>query len=341
MSIVFQFNLSNTDKIGIKYNCLKIHEDQINNNTIQFYQIKNYKEIWPNKIYSSIISDIYIKKYDKVSFSINKHNVEKTEWPCVLSSTVQNINNINNYKDISILPLITFGSYHFGHFLQDCLPSLCFLKNFLNENPHITLLFWKPNFNLQELLDIFGIKNKILFTNIPNINCNCKELYYVHYTPNSTCMIWPPVFYKSINNILNKNLLQNVFLYISRNDAKQRKIFNENEVIRYLENKAKILNLIFVNFNHKNYSRLEETFDIFNRAKIIVAQYGQANLRTIACQKNTTFIEICCKMFCNIPIACSLELNYWILQINVSHTCTDINLDIKQLDEVLTESLKN
>lgn len=342
MTNILSLSINNTDLISkSSFNYLPEQEELLNKALTSIYKNKKVqvRQLYENDYFKSNINNIYINLYENVSFDITNYTIGNTEWPAVINTRINNITTINNANNINLMPIAFYISEIWQHFMQDNLPILCFLREFLNDNPEITVLIKNPHINgIEYLLNLFNIKNKIIITEKNNFTC--KKLYKIHFNPNATVYWWPPIFFNNCNNVFNiKNIIQNKLIYITRNNVKTRKITNESEVVDFLKHKALLLNLEFVYFNPEKFS-MEQKHILFNEAKIVICPHGGASLHMYFCKPKTLFIEICFikTMHAHINIALSIELNYWILPVDSDHQSISTNVDTIYIDKIFKKN---
>ena len=324
-----------------KIKFLNENEDLINSAKTKIHsgRIISIHDLYYNKSYKTNITQMYINTYENISFNIIDNNIVNTEWPSVIGSNIINIKQYSNPQDIELLPITFIWSQSWQHFMQDNLPILCYVLPFLKENPQITILLRNVNFDINYIISLLNISNKIIFSNSNNFTC--KKLYHIHFSPNATIYWWPPILFKNCNNIIcNQESIQNKLVYITRNNVNTRRISNENEVVIFLKQKAQELNLEFIYFQHNNFT-MQQRHALFNEAKIVVAPHGGANYHIIFCKPKTLFIEICFinLMHCLANIALSIDLNYWILPVLGHQNSLGTNVSIDNLNKILTKSL--
>lgn len=338
---IYSKNFTNQELTSnTKLNFLEEHENLINSakTKIQGGKIEYVINLYKNAYYTTNINNMYINKYQNVSFSIGNSDNGNTIWPANINTSVKNIKQCANTQDIELMPITFIWSHSWQHFMQDNLPILCYIIPFLKENPQITLLFRNPVFDLNYILSLLNISNKVLFSN--NTNFTCKNLYHIHFTPNATIYWWPPIIFKKCNYYLcNTELIQNKLIYITRNNVNTRQISNENEIVIFLKQKAHELNLEFIYFQHNNYT-MQQRHILFNQAKIVIAPHGGANYHIIFCKPKTLFIEICFVdlMHCLANIALSIDLNYWILPVKGAQNSKSCQINIENLKSILLKT---
>lgn len=334
-------NFTETELVSnSKFNFLKENSNLMNSAKTKIHGgiVKPILDLYYNQLYKTNITQIYINKYENISFNITDNNIVNTEWPSVVGTNIINIKQYSNPQDIELLPVTFIWSHSWQHFMQDNLPILCYILPFLKKNPQITLLFRNTNFDLNYILSLLNIPNKTLFSN--NTNFTCKKLYHIHFSPNATVYWWPPILFQNCNNIIsNPESIQNKLIYITRNNVRTRRISNENEVVSFLKQKANELNLEFIYFQHNNFTT-QQRRTLFNEAKFVLAPHGGANYHILFCKPKTLFIEICFidLMHCLANIALSIGLNYWILPVRGNQNSPSCQVNIENLKNIL---LKN
>ena len=218
-----------------------------------------------NQTSTDLFSHFYYKKYKhffmKEYYEFVKSNLDK--FQSFSESFV--IGSHNNYYHlvIDILPRI-FG---YNKITNKYIKNIIFTESKLEKNSIIKSLFEKKKIEKEVIILKKGTYkfNNSLFTlrqNLQNVIKNYRD-----------------TFAENLNNVPKKNI------YISRADAKQRKILNEVELI----NNLKKLNFEIINLSDLNFI---EQMTLFNSSKCIVALHGAGLTNLIFCNKKTSVIEI-------------------------------------------------
>lgn len=218
-----------------------------------------------NQTSTNLFSHLYHKKY--------KHFFTKDYYEFIN----KNFNNLETFSNSFVI-----GSHeNYYHFIIDILPrifgynkitkkyinNIVFSETKLGQNQIIKFVLETKNID-EEIISIKEGTYK--FTNsIFTIKQNLQNIIYN---------------YRSIFSGYLKNT-KDKYIYISRSDAKQRKIINEDELI----NKLKNLNFEIVRLSELHFL---DQIKLFNSAKCIVALHGAGLTNLIFSNEGTSVIEI-------------------------------------------------
>tara|TARA_Y200000002_G_scaffold381246_1_gene394762 strand:- start:5321 stop:6352 length:1032 start_codon:yes stop_codon:yes gene_type:complete len=140
------------------------------------------------------------------------------------------------------------------------------------------------------------------------------------------------------NNITNKP----VFVYITRVNAKKRKIINELEIINILSKyDFKIINCEDTAWNYQR--------NIFSKASILISNHGAGLTNMLFMSANTNIIELRAnnseKQNCYFSLSSDLKLNYYYLlgkklQNSLDPHTADIFIETDKLNKLLKKIIK-
>jgi hypothetical protein len=188
-----------------------------------------------------------------------------------------------NIKEKAIL-LSPIVEDNFFHWIFDTMSKLYFIEK-IPKLKNYPLILRKPlNKYQKEMFKIFGVKNKIIFTNGKSFNANNILIPTI---PS------PPAYSKPLINWLRKKFLNNIKkkntkikrIYISRSDASHRKITNDKEISYFLE-KYNFKTLILSKM------KLQDQINYFRCADIIVLPHGSGGSHLLFAKKSSKIIEL-------------------------------------------------
>lgn len=206
--------------------------------------------------------------------------------------------------ECSIATLTTSGQHNYYHWLFNALPKIHLLdKSGIKYNK----IYVEVKNNVQEeTLKILGYESEKII-NSSTIDFLSASQLIVPSLPD----------YKKVGNItawscnflrqkfLNYNIQESKFsnrkyrrIYISRVDARYRKVVNELEFIRFLESYG------FSVIQTENLSFLDQV-NLFRDAEVVIAPHGAGLSNLVFCQKGVKVVEIFSSVY---VIPC-----YWIL----------------------------
>ena len=231
---------------------------------------------------------------DWLQFRLNK-------WPKAHNSHIAKINFYNKkfYKRINTYiiekklktinkPAIYLSGIiedNFFHWIFDAMPKLYALEKFPSLRK-LPIIIRNPLNSYQvEMFKIFGVKNKIICTNGKSFKA--KKLF-VPTLPS------PPVYSKPVVAWLKKKFLINMKknslskknrIYISRKDAKHRKVINDQQISDALK-KFNFKTLVLSQLT------LKEQINEFRNAECIILPHGSGASHLLFAQKNCKIIEL-------------------------------------------------
>jgi len=289
------------------------------------------------------VESFKIKKYTNVKFdAIADYSRSHT------NDNIKNIQSVSvtntKFKYNQILPICALWGSSWQHFMQDIFSVLCYIRDFLAQNPDIVILTDRPQFDYASLFEKAQIKNKICFYSkfAPSVNISCKELYRIICKPTYPVCGLPSSMFRSVSDALGNLKTENPpnsLVYISRKKCAVRKIKNEDAVIEFLKEYAESQDLKFVYFDPPG-KNIDENYKIFNDAKIVIAPHGGANYHIYFCRPSTKFIEICFiaddkNIHSLSGISAGIGLDYYFLTIDVSHYSEGGILQIDNLRQLI------
>lgn len=216
----------------------------------------------------------------------------------------------------------TWSDFYY-HWMFDVLPKLhLFEKSGLNANFYIFNEIKHPF--QQETLKIIGIEeNKIIQTN--KYSNFLFEKLIVPSFPGHIGWL-PPWGCQYLNNILAKelNIVQNKKIYISRENASQRKIINEKELLEFLDKEG------FIKVCLEELS-LKEQIKLFKSAEMVIAPHGGGLTNLVFANKGTKVIEIFSPNYINVCYwslsnASKLDYHYFISDDNLINNNIKVDL---------------
>jgi capsular polysaccharide biosynthesis protein len=167
---------------------------------------------------------------------------------------------------------------------MEVIPNLIFEKK-IDFSDFIFLLYGKEKNMLEKVLNIMGYKNKVI--KLDNLNIHVHNLFvpsfqtFGHITaPRIESIKFP----QEISQKIQPSYL-NEYIYVSRNDAHQRKTVNEDSIITMLQS-----------YNFKiivpGKFSINEQIKIFANAKYIVAPHGMGITNILFRRGDFTLVEI-------------------------------------------------
>tara|TARA_B100000989_G_scaffold220828_1_gene168613 strand:- start:1938 stop:2990 length:1053 start_codon:yes stop_codon:yes gene_type:complete len=165
-----------------------------------------------------------------------------------------------------------------GHFVTQFLPRLMVFRDFLLGNPNIKIIISKGQLNWQSIyFEALGFsKERFIETQYGTLQCD--ELIYVPNFHGSDSLV-PCEYYQDLKKIFLKSagkqkLEGYKIIFLSRDNAPNRKIINEEEIISIISKRMKMdVKRVFL----ENYS-LPEQIGLFQSAKYVFGPQGQAFL---------------------------------------------------------------
>jgi len=264
--------------------------------------------------YETEIPEFYVIELPNAYTFINNEEVWTQNHEIILDHTTQKINpkknefiNFGKAKKIKgqVVQLSLSGlENNYYHWLTECLGRLYLLKK-----AGITPDYYIVNNNLEfqkQWLKLFGISNKQILT--PTTHTHKK--YNNRYLIQADCLIittfinnWIPIQfvndfvsfqklwlpswigkqYKKIIDKIDSDSFYNI--YITRRNAKYRKVINENELIPILQKHGfDIIDLDLI--------PVIEQINIFKKAKMIIGIHGAGLTNMFFCKEGAKILEI-------------------------------------------------
>lgn len=232
--------------------------------------------------------------------------------------------------DENALIIPSFWHFNYHHWLIECLPRISRIIDFPFEKINVIVPDKLLSFQEQslELLEVQPDSRISLQDNITRI----KNLIF------SSIGVFHP---QDINWLRNKFIQQNddhssdQKIYISREDAENRKVTNEKEVIGLLSS---------LGFKHYILSNLtfKEQIQLFQSASIIVGPHGSGLSNIIFSDENSTLIEFIPNDKVNVVfwlLANIRNINYTFLSGELVNQNRDFNIDLLQLRKLIEKVL--
>jgi len=283
---------------------------------------------------------------------ITSAEIVKLDKVCVSSKPTQSSLNIYDHKikksnTVELedaFYLCINGSDQFQHFIQDFLPILTFIREFLKYNIDIPLIVKKPlnNFKYHEyFFKLLEINNPKLIIDYSDIKV--KNLYVVNFRPINAIYCLPKELYSSMFNLINRHKKyidsksKNLVVFIREENT--RNFSNQNFVIQEFTIRAELLGLnpVFLNPSKND---LDSTISILSNAKYIFGVHGGAIYNMIFAAPDSTLVEFitteATDSLCHMIR--SFGINYMPYAITSSKNSREIEITKKDLDTVF-ESL--
>jgi hypothetical protein len=320
--------------------------------SIKFF--KNKISIWTSKNlrYFKKIEPSLIRTRNFGVGVITSAEIIKLDNVCVSSEPTQSSLNIYNHKinksetfEIEdAFYLCVNGADQFQHFIQDFLPILTFVHDFLADNAKIPLIIKKPLSNFQSherLFEILEIENSKLIIDYSDINV--KNLYILNFEPFNAIYCLPKELYSLMFNLINQRkkyieaATKNLVVFIREENT--RNFSNQNFLIQEFSMRAKLLNLNPV-FLNPSKSDLDSIISVLSNAKYVFGMHGGAIYNMIFAAPESTLIEFitteATDSLCHMIR--SFGINYMPYAITSGKNSHEIEVTKKDLDNVF-ESL--
>lgn len=178
---------------------------------------------------------------------------------------------------------------NYYHFTLEILPKLFILKDFIHSSK---IILPKPVKQFQlEFLEAFSELNFEIVEINPEFNIKTETLYcmgslcpYSNHNP-SILLQFSRYIKEKLKQKIYSSKEENKRIYISRSDAKYRRILNEEVVVSYLVSKG------FSCIQLETYS-VAKQIKIFSNAEIVIGAHGAALTNIIFCKPETKVIEL-------------------------------------------------
>ena len=283
---------------------------------------------------------------------ITSSEIVKLEKVCVSSKPLQSSLNIYDHKiekseTVEIedaFYLCINGSDQFQHFIQDFLPILTFIHEFLRNNIDIPLIIKKPlnNFkNHEYFFQLLEIDNPKLIIDYSDMKV--RNLYIVNFKPINAIYCLPKELYASSFNLVSKhkkyieNTTKNLVVFIREENT--RNFSNKDFLVQEFSMRAKLLGLnpVFLNPSKND---LESTIGILSNAKYIFGMHGGAIYNMIFAAADSTLVEFITTQATDslCHMIRSFGINYMPYAIISDKNSFEIEVTKKDLDNVF-ESL--
>lgn len=236
---------------------------------------------------------------------------------------VQNhYNNTNTYAiNCNYQP---FGTTYY-HVLTEVLPNALFLSGVINDK-EMPILVPESKFILN-IFKWFDVKNPVVF--------RLDKEYNFLKQQTTECGFPSPQKIISMRDIIDKKIIykKEIGVYIYRKEN-WRQIKNSEEVFNFI--KKRFNKIEWIQFNDQN---LDDTIDIFSRAKIIIGPHGAGLTNMIFSPKNISIIEIMPiqeSNMCYWHQSCILENKHYIYpESYLSPSDRNFNINIDELKKTL------
>ena len=181
---------------------------------------------------------------------------------------------------------------NYFHWLNDVLPKIAILKkkNLFENIDYFLVNGFQNEFQITSLKILKIEKNKLIDINeYPHIlTDNLLVLDHPYLKKNflkdiNKIPYWIPKWYKK--EFLNKTYKKNKKIYILRKNSSNRKILNENKLLKYLKQ------LSFKSYYLEDLS-FNKQVRLFNRANIVIGLHGAGLTNIFFSQPSTHLIEI-------------------------------------------------
>ncbi|RTQ94287.1 glycosyltransferase family 61 protein [Lysinibacillus telephonicus] len=236
-----------------------------------------------------------------------------------------------------------YAKHNYFHWMFEELPRFMLLK-YLDIVPDFYLSSFSGEEYQVETLKLIGVDlEKILPSSASSeiFYLKAKKLI-VPYNPANDFGYIPSWIVNFLENLFSKELLQDFNsprkIYISREDAKVRRIVNEDECI------GNLIKLGYKKVTLSNYTVLEKA-KLFYNATHIISPYGAALANLVFCRNNTRIIEIVnSKRITSVYLSLSKKKNLKheifesreIEELEKNSNNSDIYLDIELFKEFLS-----
>ena len=343
MSIYESFELGLLDIITIgksenslilNENIEKLYEEKLNNFYTYVCRLVTY-----TKIEKAIIQSEkgLIVLGDRVLYELFDDNVDiKYHYDFIRSF----LNPINRVYVENVLVVSTSGTNGYYHFLFDTVPKLLIMKKKWDDYEKIIInKITKSYFN--DFLSLFNLKSKTFISDTKNLIMAKNIEAPLHLSqignPNHLTI---NLLRDSFLPLISENDRQGFdFLYITRENAKKRRVLNEDEFLEKLNNIGfKKIELERISLVHQ--------IELFSRAKIIVAPHGAGLSNIVFCSKQTVILELFPSNYleaCYANISNLLDLNYNYLVFNSSSKNNNFmvktSLLINEIDRIYFSNL--
>ena len=250
---------------------------EFDKNTKIFYT--QFKNIFVNpKLWSVITEDFYIFSDFERYLSPFKHNKE------IILREKEIIKISQSIQQIKGKFFLFGGEGNYWHFMIDFMPRLYCLKYLPFSEIKIIIPDSLPQKFFQFILKIC---NLLEINNIKFLRINRENLIYYFenliFSSRPTISFTSIYFHKLLENSINKSKIKN--LYIKRGNTNNRKVLNENELIKILKN---------YNYNILDCAELsiEQQIKGFSEAKNIIIPSGAAMANLLFVPDDINVVEI-------------------------------------------------
>ena len=284
-------------------------------------------------IEDGIISNKYVFNGTKLEYQFTNH--KKVSFKIYLKSLIKKYIKPKVRIDAAILGIQEWDN-NFYHWMTETLPLIIAMYKLkkcpvlLNSNSliikHITnsLSLLKIPYTIHNHSNKTAVISKLYLTKVPKVD-TCNEIL-IKQMKN--------IFFDTLK--ISEKDKQDRKLYISRKKSQKRKISNEIEVEKFLEE------LEFECVYLEDYS-LENQIKILSQSKIVISPHGAGLTNIMFMKEGSTVIELKAKnndYWCFFSLARLSNLKYYYLLCDsneINHRKADINVDLLKLKELLKQ----
>ncbi|BDC99509.1 glycosyltransferase family 61 protein [Persicobacter psychrovividus] len=215
------------------------------------------------------------------------HRVDSSAEACSTGHYLPKIRKPRQLQGSVFSMVIGGGKDNYFHWMVDAIPRLWLLKK--SGRWDDIDWFLMPNYSLtfqKQSIEFFGIPEEKII-NAENIEyLQCERLYLPTTSRyNGWFRPWLMDFFKAYTAELTATIDAAPYIYISRGDASQRRVTNEDEVILALQKQGfDIIQLSKLSF--------QKQIALFKQAKVIIAPHGAALTNLFFCEPKTKVIEV-------------------------------------------------
>jgi capsular polysaccharide biosynthesis protein len=204
---------------------------------------------------------------------------DETNHPIFRKFKLESVTHLNG----TVALLSVRGGQVYYHWMFNLLPKIHLINCSIGLDNIDKFVINKVCTKFQEeTLRVLGIpKNKLIEIDDESFHVKAEQVVVTSFTQIST---WSCEFLRSkfLRHTLPK--VAEEYIYISRGDARKRRVANEGDVINYLKKFGfRVITL-------ESVSVLEQA-QLFSSAKAIVAPHGAGLTNTVFCQPGTKLIE--------------------------------------------------
>ena len=262
---------------------------------------------------------------------------KRKKYPTFLLSILKQFQTVKKTISIPVFSLVSPDSKGYYHWVIEELPKLKYFEKFIKpyeKNVKILIDANIPKWKI-ETLKLLGYSYPFDFLHHDELGVNysnfiyCSPIYYNNRSMlNRKALLW--LKNRMLKKIKNKERSVKQFkrIYISRSDAKSKKIINEIELIRELKKYGfKIYKLSSMNFIKK--------IKLFYQAELIVGSHGAGLLHSLF-SENCKIVELFSKgnkpnMYHALSIIFKNSYSSIVCESSLNENSKDIYVNIKEL----------